>query len=66
MYRTTRRCYVVTRSAQDHEPLRIEWEFQHARAYVLAFNKINQSGKAVIRPGTAAVTYCPKTEVALT
>lgn len=66
MYRTTRRCFVVTRSTTDREPLRIEWEYQHARAYVLAFNRINRSGKAVIRPGTAAISYCPQTEVALT
>jgi len=62
MYRTTKRVFVVTRSRQDSEPLRIEFEYQLARAYVLAFNRISQTGKAVIRPGTADIRYSKSRE----
>lgn len=48
---------MVTESKRDQKPLHLSFRLADARAFVLTYNRLNRTGKTVIRPGRARVTY---------
>lgn len=57
MMRIERAVFVVTESTRDQKPLHLSFRLADAKAFVLTYNRINQTGRTVIRPGRAAITY---------
>lgn len=57
MIRVNRPVYVVTESKQSENLLYLSFRFNDAKAFTMTHNKICQTGRTVIRPGTAHIDY---------
>ena len=57
MMRIDRAVFVVTESTRDQKPLHLSFRLADAKAFVLTYNRINQTGRTVIRPGRAAIFW---------
>ena len=57
------KCYVVCKSSRENEPMFVAVDlmsrlaYQRAKSFVLSYNQSTRSGRAVIRPARAVLSW---------